>query len=322
MVRSGLVRRLVFPGVLLGSVGGAVGAVRLGLPEIPVVCAITALVAVGLLWAQVRVRPELARVLRREGPTDLLHMVFSNGLVGSVFRLATLGAFIWLAEHHTGALWPHQLPLPAQLLLALLAGEAAFYTVHRLAHEHEALWRFHAVHHSSEELTVLSSARNHPVNALASTVTQTVPALVLGAGPEVMVALSVFTTVHGMLQHADLGLHFGLLNKVFATAEVHHWHHSAVASEGHANYGSNLVIFDLLLGTWRVPEGQPRPPRVGLLDAELPRGFWAHLRVPFAWDRLVRVRDPEEVAAAEAALRRQAGLATAPAAPGAAHTSA
>lgn len=303
MARSGLVQRLVFPGVLLGSVGGAVGAVRLGLPEVPVVCAITVLVALALLVAQVRVRPELLEVLRREGPTDLLHMVLSNGLVGSAFRLATLGAFIWLAEHHTGVLWPHYLPLPLELLLALLAGEAAFYTVHRLAHEHEALWRFHAVHHSSEELTVLSSARNHPVNALASTVTQTVPALILGAGPEVLVALSVFTTVHGMLQHADLGLRFGVLNKVFATAEVHHWHHSAVASEGHANYGSNLVIFDLLFGTWRVPEGQPRPPRMGLLDAEIPRGFWAHLRVPFAWERLVRLRDPEEVAAAEAELR-------------------
>jgi len=288
MGRPAWVEMCVLPTVLLVSVGGTVAAVRAGLHEVVAVGATTALAGVGLTvaqWWASRDRAGFVAHFAREAGTDLLHLVVSNGVVNATFKTLAFAALLALAAHTTGVWWPHDWPLLVQLAIAMVAGEAAFYTAHRLAHEVPLLWRVHAVHHSSEQLTVLSSGRNHPLNALVSYAAQTLPALFMGAGPEVLVALSVFTTVHGMFQHVDLGLRFGPLNKVFATSLVHHWHHSAVPTEGNSNYGSNLVLFDLLFGTWRVPEDGERPARLGLDSLSLPRSYLAHLVVPFRWAR-------------------------------------
>ena len=55
------------------------------------------------------------------------------------------------------------------LALALVAAvvalfDLAIYWAHRWSHEVPALWRFHAVHHSTEHLDWISGFRNHPLD--------------------------------------------------------------------------------------------------------------------------------------------------------------
>ena len=45
------------------------------------------------------------------------------------------------------------------------------------------------------------------------------------------------------------------------------------------------MLFDLLLGTWRVPEEVEGPARLGVDTLRLPRSYLAHLLVPFRWAR-------------------------------------
>lgn len=283
---DGLWRYGAWPGLMVGSLL-VVGPLRaLGVGPTNAVFLVTTGVGLLLLLAQVlagRTRPGRDAI-----GTDLLHMGLSNAVVTAGFKALFFGALYWLSERIAspfgGALWPADLPLPAQVGLAMLVGELCFTTVHLLAHRVSWMWPWHAVHHSSPVLYVLSAGRSHPVNTLVSYAAKLFPAILLGAHGEVLVLLGLFTTVLGMLQHADLGLRTGWLGWIFATPEVHRIHHSTDPVEGNSNFGGNLVLFDHLFGTFLPPV--TRPAEVGLSDVQVPGGYWKQLAVPLRWRRL------------------------------------
>lgn len=274
-----------WPLLHLGSACLALHLHRRGLGEANTVFLVTALVGAILLGAQ------LLAGRTRPGPdalgTDLLHLTLSNGLVTAGFKALAFGSILWIgARLEAGlgvGLWPERSPLLAQLALALVLGELGFTLLHRAAHRSEALWPWHAVHHSSAVLYPLAATRNHPVNTLASYLAQVLPALLLGAPGEVLLLLGLFTAVNGLLQHSDLGLRTGPLSWIFATPEVHRLHHSRDLDEGNRNFGSNLVLWDHLLGSYQAP--RRRPEELGLADRELPGGYWRQLAVPLRWGR-------------------------------------
>ena len=86
-----------------------------------------------------------------------------------------------------------ELPLWAQALTFLVASDFLLYWFHRLYHGAH-LWKYHAVHHSSEELDWISAARFHPVNILFGTVIVDVALLLAGISPNVMLWVGPFTT--------------------------------------------------------------------------------------------------------------------------------
>ena len=73
------------------------------------------------------------------------------------------------------------------------ASDFLLYWFHRLYHG-ATLWKYHAVHHSSEELDWISAARFHPVNILLGTVLVDVALLLAGISPNVMLWVGPFTT--------------------------------------------------------------------------------------------------------------------------------
>ena len=58
------------------------------------------------------------------------------------------------------------LPLPLQFLLILIGADLVQYWVHRTFHEVPALWKFHAVHHSTEQMDWLAGSRTHVLNTM------------------------------------------------------------------------------------------------------------------------------------------------------------
>jgi len=51
----------------------------------------------------------------------------------------------------------------AAVPVTIVAMDAANWLAHYADHRFNALWRFHALHHSQEELSVLTSFRAHPL---------------------------------------------------------------------------------------------------------------------------------------------------------------
>ncbi len=292
----------LYPGLLALALGATSVGLRLGLPPMAVVISVMLVSALAILAAQ-RLMPfeQRWRAKPRDFGLDLLHML-TTGLSTEGYRAVTVGLLtagaMWLQGVVGATLWPTEWPLLVQLGLALIVGDFGAYWVHRACHTSPVFWRIHAMHHSSERLYAFASARNHPMNAVLAYGSQLLPLTVLGAPLEVIALLSVFTAVNGMLQHANIALRHGVLNWVFATADLHRWHHSADFDESNTNFGSNIILWDVVFGTRYLPEGSPD--EVGLTDTHLPENFFAHLVSPFVlnrWEEGPEWREPHAVEA-------------------------
>jgi sterol desaturase/sphingolipid hydroxylase (fatty acid hydroxylase superfamily) len=176
-------------------------------------------------------------------------------------------------------LWPRSLPVWIQVALMLLVAELLRYSLHVAAHNTSALWRLHAVHHSPDRLYWLNVGRFHPVEKTLQYTLDTLPFILLGVGPEVVALYFVFYAVNGFYQHSNVDVRYGLLNYIVSGPELHRWHHSKQIHESNRNYGNNLIVWDLVFGTWLLPRDS-RVGDLGLLNRDYPTGFVAQLTAP------------------------------------------
>jgi sterol desaturase/sphingolipid hydroxylase (fatty acid hydroxylase superfamily) len=229
--------------------------------------------AFAIVIAFERIFPYQASWNRSRGDVrvDAAHLVTIT-VVGALLQpgINAVGAGLgaWLSGGLGLGLWPTHWPLAAQLALALAIGELFQYWVHRLEHEREFLWRFHATHHSAPRLYWLNASRFHFVDIALNNAAAFVPLVALGAGIEIFALWNLFAAIHGIFQHANLELRLGPLNWIFSMAELHRWHHSRLVEESNRNYGQNLIIWDIVFGTRYLPAD--RLPPVDILEADHP----------------------------------------------------
>lgn len=218
---------------------------------------------------------------------DIGHIItvtLASGLADPLLRLAgVMGAMALFGGEGFG-LWPSQWPLVLQLALALVIGELGQYWMHRLQHERDFLWRFHALHHSAPRLYWLNAARFHPVDIVMNNFMVTVPLVLLGAGEAVLALWVLFAALHGIFQHCNIPVRLGPLNWIFSMAELHRWHHSRLVMESNRNYGQNLIIWDIVFGTRFLPRDRKPPADIGLTDLPAyPMSWLAQQLAPLRW---------------------------------------
>jgi len=220
-------------------------------------------------------------VFRRGWRTDLAYFFVSHLLV-QLLALATVAPAMLLFRW---AAWPALqqavalLPLALQLLLAVLAADLASYAAHRAFHAVPWLWRFHAIHHSSEALDWLAGSRLHLVDVVVTRAIGFVPLFLLGFEQAVLAAYLVWVSAQATWIHANLGARTGWLDHVLVTPRFHHWHHAAHAEAQDKNFAVHFPWIDRLFGTHFLP-GTAWPARYGVLSGEPPAGFVAQLFWP------------------------------------------
>lgn len=221
--------------------------------------------------------------------TDLIHLLVANGIVTNLEKPLLVAGLItltaWLSEHFANVLipwgWPHEWPLLAQLVLMLIIAEFGRYWVHLAAHKVPWLWRLHAVHHSPNRLYFLNAGRFHPLEKLIFQLPEVVPFILLGTNIETITLYFTFNSIHGLFQHSNIRVRLGPLNWVFSMTELHRWHHSKQIEESDRNFGNNLIIWDLLFGTYFNPAGR-EVGDIGLINPDYPKGYVGQLTAPFA----------------------------------------
>ncbi len=120
--------------------------------------------------------------LRRDWFNDVVYFLLNRipigiGLLFAMAMAATLGeALIPVAFREYVA----RQPLWLQVTVVILIADLCFYAMHRLFHTLPWLWRFHAVHHSIEELDWLAAHRVHPVDQIMTKGATIVPIFALG----------------------------------------------------------------------------------------------------------------------------------------------
>jgi sterol desaturase/sphingolipid hydroxylase (fatty acid hydroxylase superfamily) len=146
-----------------------------------------------------------------------------------------------------------------------ILSDLANYVGHRAMHRVPALWRVHAVHHSSEHLDWLATARAHPLDQAFTVTTTALPAIALGVLDAQPWLLTLLFLYYPFVSHANADLRIPGIERVVVTPRVHHWHHAARPHT--ANFGGFLAVWDHLFGTADTPRGFPE--RYGIGDAAL-----------------------------------------------------
>jgi sterol desaturase/sphingolipid hydroxylase (fatty acid hydroxylase superfamily) len=169
-----------------------------------------------------------------------------------------------------------QLPLWAQAILYLVLTDFALYWIHRGFHR-GFLWKYHAVHHASEDLEWTSAARFHPVNLALGTGLADIVMLLCGISPWIFVVIGPFNTISSCLVHANLNWTFGPLRYVVSSPVFHRWHH--VADVRDKNFAGTFALWDVMFGTFHMPAHE-LPRNYGIADKEMPEGLVPQLLYP------------------------------------------
>jgi sterol desaturase/sphingolipid hydroxylase (fatty acid hydroxylase superfamily) len=272
------------------SLGPALAAGRAELLAPALVVLVAAVLACERRWPAER-RAALAR-----GPVqDACYLALHLAAVVPLMTLLGVSFGVLLAEHARWmelprpAGWPRWLLVPLTLVLM----DGANWLAHWADHRSAVLWRFHALHHSQEELSVLTSFRAHPLSHLAGFFLATVPVIALMGGRGVAPALITGYVCLGTLPHANLAWSFGPLGRVIVSPAYHRLQHSFEGAAG-LNLGVVLTIWDVLSGRARFPQpgalacptglpGRPVPTEqatrrraaLGTLAVQLADPFWA-----------------------------------------------
>lgn len=125
------------------------------------------------------------------------------------------------------------------------------YWWHRARHRFAFLWRwFHQLHHSPKRIEVLTAYYIHPLDLIANLIiSHTIVFILLGLNLEGAAWYTVFTGIAGFVIHANIRLPRAV-GYVFQTPEMHRLHHKA---SHHAHNYSDIVIWDMLFGTYQNP---------------------------------------------------------------------
>jgi sterol desaturase/sphingolipid hydroxylase (fatty acid hydroxylase superfamily) len=268
-------------------------AVALGGSSVPLPDAVDSQVGLGLEWFVLNlllltalfVPLERARPLReeqlvfREGwTTDGVHFAVSHLLV-QLFTLASLTPALMLRERIGGPElggWP----LALQVLCVAALTDLAQYWVHRALHRIPALWRLHAVHHSSREMDWLAGSRLHLLDALLTRSLCLMPSLLLGLSPAAIGVYLALVSFHAVFIHTNFGASLRWLEPWLVTPRIHHFHHADEREAIDTNFAVHFPIYDRLFGTRFLPEGRWAH-AYGIGGEQPPSGWWGQLRWPF-----------------------------------------
>lgn len=215
---------------------------------------------------------------------DAWHLVFTQIIIGRImdpiWKFILAGLTAYLAVTYGGNIWPHTWNIFTQLFLALLIAEFGRYWIHRWAHEVNWLWRLHAVHHSPKRLYFLNAARFHPLEKVLFLIPETVPFIIMGTSENVLLMYAIFNSIHGLFQHSNIYIKMGWLNYIFSMTELHRWHHSKRIRESNNNYGNNLIIWDIVFGTFFWPK-ENEVGEIGLINPNYPENYIGQVKAPF-----------------------------------------
>jgi sterol desaturase/sphingolipid hydroxylase (fatty acid hydroxylase superfamily) len=221
------------------------------------------------------------KIFRKGWFNDLIHL-FVNQFLVNLGLLIVLGGLLitsdYLVSHRLQEAVARQ-PRWLQFIEAVFVADLGFYTAHRLAHAVPWLWRFHAVHHSVEEMDWLASARLHPFDQILGKTMTILPLYILGFSKATFGFYLGLAAFQAVFIHANVRFKFGPLRWLMATPEFHHWHHSNQPESYNKNFAGQLPWLDWLFGTLHMPNGR-MPEKYGINES-IPNNYASQILYPF-----------------------------------------
>ena len=242
------------------------------------------------LFAIVTLEVVLLRVLRKKPIPwrDVAVNMNSGQLMLWTMRGLRVLVYGVIAQHASLSLF-EGMPTWAITGIAFVLWDVSFYTSHWAHHRFPFLWSIHAVHHQGSEFNISLAVRNSWFQVLTPAPFFLVLAV---AGIPVEIYLSV-GAVHYIIQlynHNGITKTSGWLDYILITPTHHRLHHAMNPAYLDRNFGSALLVWDKLFGTF-AKEREDNPVQVGMADApKTQNAFWLNT-APFL--RWFGITDPD-----------------------------
>lgn len=221
------------------------------------------------------------KIFRTGWQTDLKHFFVSHSGVQLLSFLTIIPVqvlFAWTVQFDFQKYVAAQ-PVWLQFFEMLFVADLFSYWVHRAFHTIPALWRFHAIHHSSLHMDWLAGSRSHIVDTVINRVFGFLPIFILGFSPAALYAYVLFVSFHAVYIHANVRHRWPYLRWIFATPEFHHWHHTSDEEGIDKNFAVFLSFIDVIFGTAHMPDYWPK--RYGTTKFQPPETYLGQLAYPF-----------------------------------------
>ncbi len=177
----------------------------------------------------------------------------SDLTINVLFGLATLGIFAWISANEFGLLNMVELPIWAELLLAVMILDfTAQYLVHYLLHKVKWMWKFHMVHHSDTQVDVTTATRHHPGDYVMREVFALGAVFIAGIPLAFYLFYRIITVFFAYFTHANYYLPQSVdkaLSYVFVTPNMHKFHHHFERPWTDTNFGNIFSFWDRIFGT-------------------------------------------------------------------------
>ncbi len=171
------------------------------------------------------------------------------------------------------------LPPLAVVVIAFVLTDFFEWAAHYALHRVPLLWRFHRIHHAQTTLGFASTRHFHVGEHLVFRAALFVPLLLIGVPAVGVLIVAWVHTSLAFLSHSNVRLDLGRLNRWILTPDNHFQHHAKATPRPYGvNFGSNLMVWDHLFGTFHLPDVEPE---LGLPDDDTPAGFFAQQLHPF-----------------------------------------
>jgi sterol desaturase/sphingolipid hydroxylase (fatty acid hydroxylase superfamily) len=185
-----------------------------------------------------------------------------------------------------------RLPTPMAVAISVGLYDLAHTLMHRLGHEWGPAWKVHSVHHSPTRLYWLNATRFHLIETTVDGFIESALLGMLGMSRDQHIGHLAVRALYGQLQHCNVEVDSGPLDRVFSTPDLHRWHHSVDYDEGDTNYGAVTSVWDQLLGSFHRPAA-PFEGTTGIgRMPEFPTSYAELQRAPFEWPE-IRERNAE-----------------------------
>jgi sterol desaturase/sphingolipid hydroxylase (fatty acid hydroxylase superfamily) len=205
------------------------------------------LAILGALMVVERLRPAQRRPLFARGyRQDVLYTILNATVTVPLVTALTLsfsevvrGTLPWLVLSRVAAV-----PRWGAIVAIFVAMDGCNWFAHLANHRVRMLWRFHELHHSQEDMNVLTVFRTHPLIHVSYLVAL-VPGIVLVANGALPTTLLVIYGGVVAFAHSNTNLGFGPLERVFVSPNYHRIHHRPNGPQD-VNLGFALTVWDQL----------------------------------------------------------------------------
>lgn len=135
-------------------------------------------------------------------------------------------------------------------IVCYLVVDFVYYFRHRFLHRSKLGWAIHATHHSSEEMNMLAAVR---LSWIESTLDYLfyLPIVLLGFDPVQVFFTVELNLIAQLWCHTDTIGPIRWLDPWLNTPFNHRLHHARARTLAECNYGSTLMLWDKLFGTYR-----------------------------------------------------------------------